>query len=247
MSRFYVMFCPNPSYFISNRANIWNWTRTCSILNWSSRQFFFFNLGYIYVVYSEKKLLWIYARNPYIRFLLCLMCVQVLKQLPEKTKQFNDQICFYATFSLKDGQIYPNRNIIPWLHPCLCQCNHCRASANGHSPCLTSSRFRKLQRTIKQPRWRWFFFSQLFSFQHWINNVNPFWVTAPCFFFPFRFFGPHPSNRCPDARPVPVIDTQVSPCHSACGGGLTLALHGRYAFLSSAYSPACLPSPQANS
>lgn len=142
------------------------------------------------MVYSEKKLLWVYARNPYIHFLLCLMCVQVLKRLPEKTKQFNYQICFYATFSLKDGQIYPNRNIIPWLHPCLCQRNHCRASTNGHSPCLTSSRFPKLQRTIKQPRWRWFFFSQLFSFQHWINNVNPFWVTAPCiFFFPFSFLG----------------------------------------------------------
>lgn len=38
------MFCPNPSYFNSNRANVWNWTRTCSILNWSSRLFFLFGL-----------------------------------------------------------------------------------------------------------------------------------------------------------------------------------------------------------
>lgn len=187
------------------------------------------------------------TRNLDIYFvLLCLACAEVFTQLTEKRKQFDYQIWFYATFSLNDGQIYPNTNIISWLHPCPCQCNHCRASANGHPPSLASSRFLKLQRTIKRPRWRRFFFSQLFSFQHWINNVNPFWVTAPWFFFLF-FFGPLPSNRCPDARPVPVIDTQVSPCHSACGGGLTLALRGDYAFLSSAYSPACLPSPQANS
>lgn len=54
-----------------------------------------------------------------------------------------------------------------------------------------------------------------FLLSHQIKKFIRIWVKP-------HIFGPAPSHACPVAWPVLVIDTQVSPCHSVCSGGLTL-------------------------
>lgn len=72
----YAVFYPSPSHFNCNRARrVWNWTRTCSSLNWSTKFFFFFRVAYIWSTVH----------------CLCLTCVfgpvvRSVKQLTEKTK-----------------------------------------------------------------------------------------------------------------------------------------------------------------
>lgn len=49
------------------------------------------------------------------------------------------------------------------------------------------------------------------------------------------------------AGPGPVIDTQGSPCHSGCSGGLTLVYCGFCPLLQLCIFTSLSPSPQANS